>query len=360
MVDDAFCQQLLDRLAEEKHVQRQAMRFQRYIPSIDAWKRRRAHTMPNGRGLTEDVSHICTKECRDNNMIDTIVPHKVYGCMTSGLIHICNRDSDCKYHFNDGDGLKKCIFSAKHCGDSYSHSWAPHDLYDKKGTDYSGNGTPERGIYDGTVPGVNGMSTDGVLLSSSRQGYGSKKRDNMENDVDEGWIVDFGKQLDDVIAYDDSDDEFIPEDDSNDYGTTATIMSRKARLIDELGDDKNRKKHAVPQSTINPSVLGKGVTSMNDVMMVASSPARSPYMITGLSKSAPISPSSPFYPSATKTPSLREIVSSPLSSSPNLKSPSLSSSSPSIKLGSPCQFFHGWKIFFKIFVRFYPLLTVHP
>jgi len=217
--------------------------------------------------------------------------------------------------------------------------------------DYSGNAGQDKGIYDGTVPGVEGTGTDGVLLSSSRQGYGSKKRDNMEKDVDEGWIVDFGKELDDTIAHDDSDDEFHPEVgyESNEYGTTASIISRKSRLIDELYEDNNnnnnnnnnkgnnKRLHGVTQSTVNTNVLSKGVTSMNDVMMVANSPAHSPYMISGgLSKSAPSSPSSPFYPSTMKTPSLRDIVSSPLSSSSSSPIPKLSSPLyPSIKLGSP-------------------------
>ena len=88
---------LLDMMVKEKYIQKISSEYKTYIPAIEQWKISRSHKMP-GVGLTEDTSQICTMDCITRQWTKTIIPGKVYGCLFSGVVHVCKRSSECNFH----------------------------------------------------------------------------------------------------------------------------------------------------------------------------------------------------------------------------------------------------------------------
>src|SRR6056297_3662614 len=186
-MDENMMESLLDMMVKEKYIKKISDEYQKYIPVIEQWKLRRARKFP-GVGMTEDSLHSCTLDCITRRWAQTIVPGKVYGCFFSGVIHVCKRDSNCIHHFTDSEGMKRCIFSGLECGISYSHSWAPHDLYDKKSTNN------EKVAINSKIEEEEDINprTDNT---SQRLNYNSKKGDNMKQDIMDGWIIDVEHEL---------------------------------------------------------------------------------------------------------------------------------------------------------------------
>src|SRR6056297_2735790 len=113
-IDSNMIESLLDFMVQEKHVEKIVNEYQKYVPLIEQWKIKRSHQMP-GVGFTEDQNHICTVDCITRRWIQTIISGKVYGCLFSGIVHVCKRSSECLYHFTDSEGMKRCIFSGLEC-----------------------------------------------------------------------------------------------------------------------------------------------------------------------------------------------------------------------------------------------------
>lgn len=211
---------LLDMMVEEKHIQKVASEYQTYVPHIDRWKIKRSHRMP-GVGTTEDTNHRCTLDCRTRRWLDTIVPDRVYGCLFSGVVHVCKRTSDCHFHFTDSEGMKRCVLSGFKCGDSYSHSWAPHDLYDKKNTD-----SPEVMLEDKTLYNISERSD----ADAQRSDYNSKKGDNMVKDMKEGWIMNI---MHEISQDEDTEKHNFKPPINGLYHSSVPTITRKRRVVDD-------------------------------------------------------------------------------------------------------------------------------
>src|SRR6056297_2936466 len=226
-MDENMMESLLDMMVKEKYIKKISDEYQKYIPVIEQWKLRRARKFP-GVGMTEDSLHSCTLDCITRRWAQTIVPGKVYGCFFSGVIHVCKRDSNCIHHFTDSEGMKRCVFSGLECGISYSHSWAPHDLYDKKNT----NGSIVSFVSNENTCAQESWKKDTSLLSEQTMEYASQKKDDMYQDMKDGWIIDINRELEQ--KEDKKINEKNPEQALEKIVSfsDAPVLSRKKRLVD--------------------------------------------------------------------------------------------------------------------------------
>jgi hypothetical protein len=90
---------------------------------------------------TIDYRHVCTRnDCVHTESIECISPElRLYGCIRSGIHHICNLNSDCKVIYTTADGGVFCTFSRKFIEtyvdqSLYGRAMVVNDYYDGPAT----------------------------------------------------------------------------------------------------------------------------------------------------------------------------------------------------------------------------------
>jgi hypothetical protein len=205
MEDGGWMDRILDQLADEKSAKRESERMLDNLSQVRGWKIRRAkyHHM----GLQENTDHCCTKDCHDKGFTQIIADEvidrntgrclkpAVYGCIVSGMVHICNPMSTvCPFTFVNGDCRRVCVFSGMDADDKISnHEWSffvPSSVKDTHET-------------------AEQMVTMNPVV----------------NEVNEDWVIDFSDVLDD----EEEEEEVVEEEEKegNDVFITADKINRR-------------------------------------------------------------------------------------------------------------------------------------
>jgi hypothetical protein len=282
---------LLDSLVEEKRIKKQSLRYSSYLPTIRSWKLWRSRNTPFG--FTEDVDHVCTvRECKATGNIQNLIHGSkppIYGCKTSGMIHICEAPRiSCPYTYTDGDCVHKCVFSGAGEQRVVAHSWKQFNPEASRNRNYGLSHTTKAAIVSSSLSSYYGEPLESVGCDAYRSGGRtltvSKSKEDADAILDE-WVIDMEKMLldgDDVESP--RAKTHSPKKDSDvsrllSAGSRAHVIKRKTHLVKPKEPEK-KTLHGVDSSLSElNSLQGEStVVSMNDVMGVATTPLRTPML----------------------------------------------------------------------------------